>query len=560
MLSGIRSAPMGGADVPAAGGAAVPAGSARCWQPPLHRKAHYAPGQVLVRFKQTPGAARTAVAQARDPVLAGLRLHRLVGKHHTIVLPHQQQGSSGRTLAQAAGPAPNLPSDALMLYDIEDGSSVKEMVARLCQHPGASATYQPRHTIDDRCSLLKPQRTPIFVLLLHCDCSNPRAAGKPKLCPSIKVCIVDSGILSFHQDLQDNWAGGWNRMPRGQFMPVPGTADYTNLSDVTGHGTGVSGIIGAVGNNGLGTVGVNWQVSLFMCKVGDTAGNWPMSSIIDCYSLCQREGVSVISGSFSALDNSGPAQQAILALKNAGILLVTAAGNSGKDCDVEPRYPAALSNNPTFNNVIGGKLRAQQTVLFYQVAVAGSNAVDGLWSSSNYGKTTITLAAPAIYIVTTSNANASAYQLFSGTSAATPIVAGAIALMYAVKPGASYQQIRTALIAGVDMTPELNNKVVTNGRLNVAKAITKLLGQADPTPYQSPCCISKNDTYFSMDITVESRWLILNTTLFPDPQYGKQCKAVCAATAWCQYYISTSDAYEQLFNPQTFEIVRGNPL
>lgn len=41
-----------------------------------------------------------------------------------------------------------------------------------------------------------------------------------------------------------------------------------------------------------------------------------------------------------------------------------------------------------------------------------------------------------------------------------------------------------------------------------------------------PCCISKNDTYFSMDITVESRWLILNTTLFPDPQYGKQCKAV----------------------------------
>lgn len=48
--------------------------------------------------------------------------------------------------------------------------------------------------------------------------------------PQIKVCIVDSGILSFHQDLQDNWAGGWNRMPRGQFMPVPGTADYTNLS------------------------------------------------------------------------------------------------------------------------------------------------------------------------------------------------------------------------------------------------------------------------------------------------------------------------------------------
>ncbi|KAI3431462.1 hypothetical protein D9Q98_004514 [Chlorella vulgaris] len=315
-----------------------------------------------------------------------------------------------------------------------------------------------------------------------------------RFCP-IKVCIVDSGILSFHQDLQDNWAGGWNRMPRGQFMPVPGTADYTNLSDVTGHGTGVSGIIGA--------------------------------------------GVSVISGSFSALDNSGTAQRAILELKNAGILLVTAAGNSGKDCDVEPRYPAALSNNFTFNNVIGGKLRAH---------------------SSNYGKTTITLAAPAIYIVTTSNANASAYQLFSGTSAATPIVAGAIALMYAVKPGASYQQIRAALIAGVDMTPELNNKVVTNGRLNVAKAITKLLGQADPTPYQSPCCISKNDTYFSMDITVESRWLILNTTLFPDPQYGKQCKAVCAATAWCQYYISTSDVYEQMFDPQTFEVVRGNPL
>jgi hypothetical protein len=157
------------------------------------------PSQVLVRFKQTAGAARTAVAQAREPVLAGLRLHRLVGKHHTIVVPHQQQGSSGRTLAQAAGPAPNLPSDALMLYDIEDGSSVEEMVARLCQHPGASATYHPRHTIDNRCSLLKPQRTLILVLLSDCVfVAAPQPASQSRVHPC--VCSP-SRPLSLHNQL-----------------------------------------------------------------------------------------------------------------------------------------------------------------------------------------------------------------------------------------------------------------------------------------------------------------------------------------------------------------------
>lgn len=113
-----------------------------CWQPPAQGSSHYVPGQVLVRFKPTPSAARTAAAQARSAVLPGLRLHRLVGRHHALLLPHQLVEAGGaasrRKLAQAEQDVPDLPSGALMLYDITDGSTVRDMVARLCRHTGAA--------------------------------------------------------------------------------------------------------------------------------------------------------------------------------------------------------------------------------------------------------------------------------------------------------------------------------------------------------------------------------------------------------------------------------------
>ena len=120
-----------------------------CWSPDSGGAGHYVPDQVLVKFKHTPGAARTAAVQARQPLLPSLRLSRLGGEHHATVLPHHVAASKGRTLSAAeASAAPDVPSEALMLYNIVDGSSVPDVVERLCQHPGAffAGPHQRQHT------------------------------------------------------------------------------------------------------------------------------------------------------------------------------------------------------------------------------------------------------------------------------------------------------------------------------------------------------------------------------------------------------------------------------
>lgn len=102
-----------------------------------------APGRVLVRFKQTPAGARLSAAQARRP-LPGLQLERLVGRHHTLQVPAAGGGGSssgGATTATAAAttatsPAASLPSDAVMLFSVVDGSTVEDKVAQLRAHPG----------------------------------------------------------------------------------------------------------------------------------------------------------------------------------------------------------------------------------------------------------------------------------------------------------------------------------------------------------------------------------------------------------------------------------------
>ena len=106
-----------------------------------------APGRVLVRFKQTPAGARLGAALARRP-LPGLQLERLVGKHHTLQVPPPGSGSTsgGATISTAgtttSGSSPSLPSDALMLFSVTDGSSVEAKVAQLRANPGGAGSLQ----------------------------------------------------------------------------------------------------------------------------------------------------------------------------------------------------------------------------------------------------------------------------------------------------------------------------------------------------------------------------------------------------------------------------------
>jgi len=286
---------------------------------------------------------------------------------------------------------------------------------------------------------------------------------------SIVVGVIDTGVDYNHPDLAANiWTNpveiagdGIDNDGNGYVDDVHGWDFYNNDADPmddNGHGTHVSGTIGAVGNNGVGVAGVNWQVQIMGLKFLGSGGSGPTSAAVSAvnYATTMRQLYSTSGGTRGAnvvLTNnswgggafSQALSDAIAASGNAGMLFVASAGNAASNNDAIPSYPASY-NLPNI------------------IAVAATDRNDALASFSNYGATSVDLAAPGVDILSTTPNNT--YSSFSGTSMAAPHVSGVAALAWSYAPGATYQQIRDALFAGVDPVPALIGRTVTGGRLN----------------------------------------------------------------------------------------------
>ncbi|MSR56051.1 MAG: hypothetical protein EXS05_00015 [Planctomycetaceae bacterium] len=152
---------------------------------------------------------------------------------------------------------------------------------------------------------------------------------------------------------------------------------------------------------------------------------------------------------------------AIASQCDAGVLFVAAAGNSHSNNNATPFYPASYD----LDNII---------------AVAATTNTDALASFSSYGLTTVDLAAPGTSILSTTPGNT--YGSLSGTSMATPHVVGVAALAMSLAPDANYQQIRAAVLGGVDPRASLSGIVASGGRLNAAGTLNYLLSHAAATP------------------------------------------------------------------------------
>lgn len=264
---------------------------------------------------------------------------------------------------------------------------------------------------------------------------------------SVAVVVIDTGIDYKHQDLAANM---W---PKLGINTVPNGNSNDPMDDTVGsHGTRVAGVLGAVGNNKVGVVGVNWRVSLIACKAFDSNFKGSDGTIIACLNYAQtlkQQGVNIVA-TVAAWGGAPPSQalyDAIAAQMKAGILFVTAAGNNPIDQDIDGvnLYPADFD----LSNII---------------AVSGTDRNDNLYYYSGYGAHEIHLGAPGQDIYSTVRGNG--YDIESGTSLATAYVAGVAALLKAQDASRDWRAIKNLILAGGDTIPALSNITITGKRLN----------------------------------------------------------------------------------------------
>ncbi|HEY5909161.1 MAG TPA: S8 family peptidase [Verrucomicrobiae bacterium] len=265
---------------------------------------------------------------------------------------------------------------------------------------------------------------------------------------NIVVAVVDTGVRYTHQDLAANM---WVNPEDGGhgFNLLKGTADP---NDDNGHGTIVAGVLGAVGNNALGVVGVAWRVQIMACKTFDSFQMGSVSGCIAGLDYARTNHARIINASWGFATNSLAMSNAVFSLREDGIILVAASGNNSANLDVNPVYPACYP----LDNV---------------VSVAYTMRDDSLAAPSNYGSTNVHLAAPGDQIYSTFGATDSFYLTQSGSSFAAPYVSGTLALLLAKYPEETARQTIARLLNGVDPVLSLAGKCLTAGRLNLAGAL-----------------------------------------------------------------------------------------
>ncbi len=286
----------------------------------------------------------------------------------------------------------------------------------------------------------------------------------------VVVAVIDSGVDYTHEDLAANaWTNpgeipgnGIDDDGNGFIDDVHGYDFYNDDGDPMDdldHGTHCAGTIGAVADNGVGVVGVCPQVRLLGLKFLGADGSGATSDAILAFkyiaTMVRDHGVPirVSSNSWGGAGRSDELEAAIGQLADLGVLVVVAAGNSARDNDTTPHYPAAYE-------------------LDNMLSVVATDHDDALAYFSNYGAEATDLGAPGVSILSTVPGDG--YESFNGTSMATPHVSGAAALLFAAdRDTATWQSVREALLAGVEERSSLAGRCVTGGRLNVDRSLQR---------------------------------------------------------------------------------------
>ncbi len=355
--------------------------------------------------------------------------------------------------------------------------------------------------------------------------------GVTALGDTIVAAIIDDGFDFSHEDFGDNLWVNHDEIPNdgidndndGYVDDYIGWNAYSNDDNITGggHGTPVTGIVGAQGNNGIGVAGVNWDVKLMIIQGGGDEAD-ALAAYAYCFAQRKKynetggqEGAYVVTTNSSwGVDFGQPADAPLWCsfydtLGVQGIVSCGATINGNENVDMVGDLPTACGSD-------------------YLISVTNMNDNDQKVSGAGYGATTIDLGAFGADTWTTAFNNS--YGGFGGTSGATPHVAGTVALMHSVPcpsfaafakndPAAAALLIKQYILDGVDPNMTLDGITVTGGRLNVANAMTPLVSNCDPNGCFIPYSVTNSAT---TDVQTEISWNVGNETTQSDLRYRIQ--------------------------------------
>jgi len=415
----------------------------------------YVPGQVIIKLKdQAGGSAFAPLGQAGDIVLLGLQIqHQLHDPapvfRHFRGAPQPQDRLEGRSALRR-------------YYLLKTDRDVRGVCAELNKNPDVE--YAQPNYIYERCAEPNDPDFPdqyAHQLIQMADAWDISTGSR-----DIAVAVLDTGVDVNHPDLKDNIWVNKNEIPNnkldddnnGYIDDVSGWNFEDDNNDVipeeswysiVGHGTMVSGVMAAVGNNGKGVCGVNWQASIMVLRLSLEVTSAEVAEALD---YAAANGARVANMSFGS-DEFGPEGDPLVktAIDNAfkkGVLLVASAGN---DDTTEPHYPAAYYN---------------------VMAVSSTNGEDLKTGHSSFGSW-VDIAAPGTDIVTTDLGNA--YIATAGTSFSSPYVAAVGALVLGHRPQLTHIEVRAILenttdpVFYGDLDPDLG--YVGTGRVNAYRAL-----------------------------------------------------------------------------------------
>lgn len=330
----------------------------------------------------------------------------------------------------------------LHIVELPPQASEKAIAAQLANNPHLDFAE-----LDRAVDLTGTANDPYFGSAWHLLRINAPTAWDGSQGSGITIAVVDTGVDASHPDLSARIVPGWNFYDNN-----------ANTADVNGHGTGIAGAAAAATNNGMGVSSVAGQAKIMPIRIADPTGSAYWSTIAEGITWAADKGARVINISYDQLPLSSAVITASNYAKGKGALVIVAAGNRAKDEQFAPTES--------------------------MIPVSAADRSDRITTWSSWGSY-VALSAPGVDIWSTTRGGS--YGAWWGTSVASPVTAGVVALMMAANSKLNNAEIEKLLFStSVDLGDSGRDKYYGHGRVNAAAAVQAALAATSNVDTQAP--------------------------------------------------------------------------